>query len=167
MAGISFCSFDHTKSDVLLPQMFEILSTNMNKIAPTGNSYAQDQKIWLSYMEPNLKGKQIILMYVGEVLAGYFQYSMGESTVLIEEIEILPDYQRTLLFYRFLKYMSNIIPENIKYAEAYINKGNANSQRIAQKFGLKIVGENPNGRSFRYRGEFASFKKYFAKSPFI
>ena len=57
--------------------------------------------------------------------------------------------------------MSNIIPENIKYAEAYINKGNANSQRIAQKLGLKIVGENPNGHSFRYRGEVASFKKYF------
>ena len=106
-------------------------------------------------------------MYVGEVLAGYFQYSLNESTVLIEEIEILPDYQRTLLFYRFLKYMSKIIPENIKYAEAYINKGNSNSQRIAQKLGLKIVGENPNGHSFRYRGEFASFKKYFAKSPFI
>lgn len=167
MAEISFCSFDETKSDILLPQMFEILSTNMSKIAPTGNSYEEDKKIWLSYMEPNLKRKQIILMYVGEVLAGYFQYSLNESTVLIEEIEILPDYQRTLLFYRFLKYMSKIIPENIKYAEAYINKGNSNSQRIAQKLGLKIVGENPNGHSFRYRGEFASFKIYFAKSPFI
>ena len=30
MAEISFCSFDQTQSDVLLPQMFEILSTNMN-----------------------------------------------------------------------------------------------------------------------------------------
>ena len=137
MAEISFCSFDETKSDVLLPQMFEILSTNMSKIAPTGNSYEEDKKIWLSYMEPNLKRKQIILMYVGEVLAGYFQYSLGECTVLIE------------------------------HAEAYINKENPNSQRIAQKLGLKIVGENPNGHSFRYRGEFASFKKYFAKSPFI
>ena len=102
MAEISFCSFDETKSDILLPQMFEILSTNMSKIAPTGNSYEEDNKIWLSYMEPNLKRKQIILMYVGEVLAGYFQYSLNESTVLIEEIEILPDYQRTLLFTVFL-----------------------------------------------------------------
>ena len=102
MAEISFCSFDETKSDILLPQMFEILSTNMSKIAPTGNSYEEDKKIWLSYMGPNLKRKQIILMYFGEVLVGYFQYSLNESTVLIEEIEILPDYQRTLLFTVFL-----------------------------------------------------------------
>ena len=72
MAIISFCSFDQTKSDVLLPQMFEILSTNMKKIAPTGNSYEEDKKIWLSYMIPSLKEKQIILMYVDEVLVGYF-----------------------------------------------------------------------------------------------
>ena len=167
MAEISFCSFDETKSDVLLPQMFEILSTNMSKIAPTGNSYEEDKKIWLSYMGPNLKRKQIILMYVGEVLAGYFQYSLCECTMLVEEVEILPAYQRTLLFYRFLKYISRIIPENIKYAEAYINKGNSNSQRIAQKLGLKIVGENPNGHSLRYRGDFSSFKKYLATSPLI
>ncbi len=161
MTEISFCSFDYTKSDVLLPQMFEILATNMSKIAPTGNSYEQDKKIWLSYMESDLKGKQIILMYVGEVLAGYFQYSLQENTALVEEIEISPEFQRTLLFYRFLKYMRTILPKNIQYAEAYINKGNTNSQRIAQKLGFKVVGENPNGHSFRYRGEFASIKKYF------
>ena len=158
MAEISFCSFDQTQSDVLLPQMFEILSTNMNKIAPTGSGYEEDKKIWLSYMIPSLKEKQIILMYVDEVLAGYFQYSTNINTVLIEEIEILPDYQRTLLFYRFLKYISKIIPENIEYAEAYINKSNSNSQRIAQKLGLQIVGENPNGHSLRYRGKLRSAK---------
>ena len=78
--------------------------------------------------------------------------------MLIEEIEILPDYQRTLLFYRFLKYISKIIPKNVEYAEAYINKRNSTSQRIAQKLGLQIVAENPNGHSFRYRGKLRSAK---------
>lgn len=160
MAKISFCNFDSSKAETLLPQMFDILSMNMSKIAPTGNSYEEDRKIWLSYMMPSLKEKQILLMYVGEVLAGYFQYSMDKNTLLIEEIEILAEYQRTLLFYHFLKCMSKIIPENIEYAEAYINKSNYNSQRIAQKLEMQIVGENTNGHSFRYRGKLSSFNKY-------
>ena len=160
MAKVSFCDFDPMESEVLLPQMFHILSTNMGKIAPTGNSYEEDMKIWLSYMtSEQIKETQILLMYVGEALVGYFQYRISENKVLIEEVEIAPEYQRTLLFYRFLKYVSNIIPKNIEYAEAYINKQNTNSQRIAQKLGMRIVGENPNGHSFRYRGELSSFKK--------
>ncbi len=160
MAKVSFCDFDPMKSEVILPQMFHILSTNMDKIAPTGDSYEEDMKIWLSYMmSEQIKEMKILLMYVGETLAGYFQYSINKNIVLLEEVEIVPEYQRTLLFYHFLKYVSNIIPKNIEYAEAYINKHNSNSQRIAQKLGMQIVGENPNGHSFRYRGELSSFKK--------
>ena len=160
MTKVSFCNFDPMKSEVLLPQMFHILSTNMGKVAPTGNSYEEDMKIWLSYMtSEQIKEMQILLMYVGEALVGYFQYSIHKDIILIEEVEIAPEYQRTLLFYRVLKYVSNIIPKNIEYAEAYINKHNSNSQRIARKLGMQIVGENPNGHSFRYRGELSSFKK--------
>ena len=160
MAKALFCNFDPMKSEVLLPQMFHILSTNMGEIAPTGNSCEEDMKIWLSYMtSERIKEMQILLMYVGEALAGYFQYSIHKDSILIEEIEIAPEYQRTLPFYRFLKYIGSVIPENIKYAEAYINKHNPNSQRIAQKLGMQIVGENPSGHSFRYRGELSSFKK--------
>ena len=160
MAKALFCNFDPMKSEVLLPQMFHILSTNMGEIAPTGNSCEEDMKIWLSYMtSERIKEMQILLMYVGEALAGYFQYSIHKDSILIEEIEIAPEYQRTLLFYRFLKYIGSVIPENIKYAEAYINKHNPNSQRIAQKLGMQIVGENPSGHSFRYRGELSFFKK--------
>ena len=160
MAEVLFCKYDPMKAEVLLSKMFYILSMNMGKIAPTGNSYEEDMGIWLSYMtSEEIIEKQILLMYVGEALVGYFQYRISENKVLIEEVEIAPEYQRTLLFYRFLKYVSNIIPKNIEYAEAYINKQNTNSQRIAQKLGMRIVGENPNGHSFRYRGELSSFKK--------
>ena len=162
MAQVSFRDFDPMKSEALLPQMFHILSTNMGKIAPTGNSSEEDMKIWLSYMtSEQIKEKQILLMYVGEALAGYLQYSIHENIVLIEEIEIAPEYQRTVLFYHFLKYVGSILPNHIEYTEAYINKHNSNSQRIAQKLGMRIVGENPNGHSFRYRGELSSFKKLF------
>ena len=76
--------------------VFDILFTNMNEIAPTGNSYEDDRQMWLSSMTSvQRKEKQILLMYVGEILAGYFQYCIERDTMLIEEIEIAPDYQRT------------------------------------------------------------------------
>ena len=72
-------SLDSAKSDVLLPQMFDILATNMSKITPTNNSYEDDKRIWLSYMTPaRIEDCRILLMYVGEVLAGYFQYHIDK-----------------------------------------------------------------------------------------
>ena len=34
--------------DSVLPHLFEILHSNMSKIAPTGNSYEEDYAIWSS-----------------------------------------------------------------------------------------------------------------------
>ena len=161
MSRISFCFFDWAQSEDILPQMFDILFTNMSKIAPTGNSYEDDKQMWLSAITSvQGKEKQILLMYVGEFLAGYFQYRIDRDTMLIEEIEIAPDYQRTVLFYHFLKFIADILPKDIVYVSAYINKRNLNSQQIAEKLGMKIVGENKNGRSWRYQGEWIYFKRY-------
>ena len=161
MSKISFCFFDWARSEDILPQMFDILFTNMSKIAPTGNSYEEDKQMWLSSMTAGQgKEKQILLMYVGEILAGYFQYCIDGDTMMIEEIEIVPDYQRTVLFYHFLKFVADILPKDIVYVSASINKCNSNSQRIAEKLGMKIVGENKSGRSWRYQGEWIRFKRY-------
>ncbi len=159
MGKAMFQLLNRTQAEVILPQMFDILFTNMSRIAPTGGSYAQDQQMWMAYMTSEAgKDQQIILMYVDEVLAGYFQYSIKKDTMLIEEIEIMPEYQRTLLFYRFFKYVSNVIPTDVVYIEAYINKGNKNSMTIAKKLGMQIVGENRTGTSWHYQGESRKFK---------
>ena len=159
MEKIAFRFFDKEQSEYIFPQMFDILATNMSKIAPTGNSYEDDKQMWLSYMTAFQK-KQILLMYVDEKLSGYFQYSIDKDIMQIEEIQIVPNYQRTVLFYCFFKFVANIIPTDVVYVEANINKCNLNSQQIAGKLGMKIVGENKNGRSWHYQGELASFKKY-------
>ena len=161
MSKISFCFFDWAQSEDILPQMFDILFTNMSIIALTGNSYEEDKQMWLSSMTAEQgKEKQILLMYVGEILAGYFQYRIDGNTMMIEEIEIVPDYQRTVLFYHFLKFIADILPKDIVYVNAYINKYTSNSQQIAEKLGMKIVGENKSGRSWRYQGKWIYFKRY-------
>ena len=161
MGRISFKFLDRMRSEDILPQMFDILFTNMNKIAPTGNSYEDDKKTWLSNMiSAQRKEGETLLMYVGETLVGYFQYRIDRDVMLIEEIEILPDYQRTTLFYSFVKFAANIVPPNIVHLEAYVNKSNLNSQGIAEKLGMKIVGENKNGLSWHYQGELTFFNEF-------
>ncbi len=140
--------------------MFDILFTNMNKIAPTGDGYAKDKQEWIAYMTSEAKNnREIILMYADEILSGYFQYSIINDTMLIEEIEITPKFQRTLLFYSFIKYMSGIIPKSVVYIEAYVNKQNENSMTIAKKLGMQIVGENRTGTSWHFQGEIKKYRK--------
>lgn len=138
-----------------LPQVFDILYTNMTALAPSGESYQDDRRMWESYIVPALKAGsvQLLLMFAEENLAGYAQYSLRENTLLMDEVEIKPEYQRTMLFYRFCQYMMGMIPEEICYIESYVNKKNQNSLSIHSKLGLTIVGENRSGSSWRMRGE--------------
>ena len=161
MSRAKFCFLDAKQAEAVLPQMFDILFTNMNKIAPTGNSYDEDKATWLSFMYPSVnKGpQQIILMYADEALAGYFQYSIDGNTLFAEDIEISPDYHRTFLFTLFFRYLMSIMPKNIEYIKANIHKTNLNSQTIAGKLGMQIVGENKNKISWQLIGPVDKFKK--------
>ncbi len=160
MGKTTFQFFNRTQEEVILPQMFDILFTNMNKIAPTGDGYAKDKQEWIAYMTSEAKNnQQIILMYVDEILSGYFQYSIINDTMLIEEIEVTPKFQRTLLFYSFIKYMSSIIPKSVIYIEAYVNKRNENSMVIAKKLGMQIMGENRTETSWHFHGKIKKYHK--------
>lgn len=159
MGKVTFRFLEREQAEAVLPQMFDILYTNMSRIAPTGDSYEDDRRTWTAYMRAAAQsGQRVILMEVDGTLAGYFQYRLEGDTLLVEEIEIVPEYQRTLLFYRFFRYAVNIIPKEIAYVEAYIDKSNANSMTIAQKLGMQVAGENSTGRSWRYRGEAGDFR---------
>lgn len=165
MTEMTFSFFDKNESEKILPEMYDILFTNMNNIAPTGNSYETDKKIWLSFMLPSIEkgNKHIILMYVDKTLAGYFQYNINGDVMMVEDIQIKPEFHRTMLFCGFFKYFINIVPRNVVCIEANIHKNNMNSQTIAKKLGMQIVGENKNKISWHLKGTMDKFKGY-AKS---
>ena len=148
-----------------LPRMFDILYTNMMAISPSDAGYEADRNLWLSYMVPALRdGKtKVVLMLSGEELAGYVQYSFRGETVLVEEMEIRPDYQRGMLFYRCGQYLLAHMPGNIRYMESYVNKQNKNSLAIQKKLGMEIIGENRSGRSWHMQGNVDIIAKRFAR----
>lgn len=165
MSKITFRVLDKSGAGELAPQLFEILYTNMSRIAPTGNDREADQAMWQSYFLPALEQEKIhvVLAYAGETLAGYCQYSTKEDTVLAEEVEIKPEYQRSMVFFRLCQYVLQAVPENVAYLEACVNKHNYHSQSVLQSLGLEKIGENRPGTGWRYRGEIAKAAAHFQR----
>ena len=149
---------DKNLIESLLPGLFKILHSNMSVIAPTNNSFEKDFEIWSENVGPALKkdARKIVLMYCEEKLAGYFQYYINAETnsLMMEEIQIKKEYQGNGLFNAFYKWLIKELPIDIKNVEAYANKKNYKSQSILKYLGLSESGENKNGNSFYYKGDY-------------
>ena len=72
---------------------------------------------------------------------------------MMEEIQLLPEYQGKGVFQKLYKHLAGIVPKNIPYVEAYVHKKNLKSQGILKHLGLDIIGENKSGNSYHYRGD--------------
>ena len=94
MGKYTFVELDKSDTEQILPNLFSILYTNMNRIAPSGCSYSEDEAMWLAYMEQqmHLPYPKVILMYLHDALAGYFQYSVSGNTLMVDEVEIKHEY---------------------------------------------------------------------------
>lgn len=142
-------------SNVILPQLFKILYTNMTDIAPTGCNYEADRDIWLEFVVPRIDKEEVcvLLILVGDCLAGYFQYCFEGDILWAEEVEIKPEFQRTKLFYLFCNYLVSWIPPHIRYIHSYVHRDNKKSVLIHEHLGMVRIGENGRGTSWLYRGD--------------
>ena len=144
---VAFNILSHDKADKVLPSLFRILHSNMGVIAPTGNAYEEDYRIWIEAVSHGLKqdARQIILIYDDAEIIGYFQYHVNLSTFMMEEIQFKKEYQGTGIFRLLYSYLFEMIPQETLYVEAYAHKQNSKSQNILKHLGLQIVGESRNG----------------------
>lgn len=148
---------------VFINEMFEILASNMNVIAPTGNSYDTDFKIWSeSVVSVWREGKRsVILIFCENTLCGFFQYFVNDTTFRMDEIQFKKEYQGCGLFAELYHYLTTIIPVQTKYVDAFSRKENLKSQRILEHLGLSVVGESKNGKSLYFKGEYKTvFERY-------
>lgn len=147
----------------IFPKLFRMLGTNMNAIAPTGNSYEEDYQIWLSNMAPAMQNpkRQIVLMYRKEQLVGYFQYYIHSGVLMMEEIQIDKTCHGTGLFSAFFSWLVRCLPSDTESVEAYAHKKNKKSQGVLEHMGLKQIGESKNGNSYYYQGNYTSLIKKF------
>ena len=154
--------FEHHFKDIpqeQIPRMFDILAGNMRIIAPTGDSYEEDRKIWLADAVPAFE--HVILIFDDDRLVGYFQYRLQDNTLRMDEIQFAKPYQGSGLFKRLYQYLTTIIPQDTQHVAACANKMNQKAQNILEYLGLQRIGENKNGKSFIYNGAYqAILEKY-------
>ncbi len=154
----TFKFLDKSKVCEVLPALFNILYENMEIIAPFGKSYENAKAEWLGKVTPAMKKdkRQIVLMYDGEILAGYAQYYTNDTILMVEEIQLKSKYQRTMLLYEFCKFIKAIVPSEITYIEAYADKRNTNSQKLMEALGMTII--NDDGKYYHFSGVLGTLK---------
>ena len=162
---MEYVFLDKGEKDKWLPQLFELYYENMSVIAPSGIPYEEEKKEWFANVSPALDKapRQVIMCFDEGTLAGYIQYYTREKLLMIEEIQLKTQYQKTMLFYRFCRYLMQQLPEEIEWIEAYAEKRNLNSQKIMLKLGMETVEEACASPFVHLRGSSEIAKKFFGR----
>ena len=165
MMQVVFRYLPKPPSSALLDEIFGILATNMRRIAPTGLTYEEDRAQWMACVPPALTkdARQMVLIYVGGELAGFFQYyvTADHSVFMMEEIQFKEAYRESGLFGELYRFLIPKLPADIVSVEAYADKRNTKSLGVLGHLGLTVIGENKNGISWHLRGDFAVLKEKY------
>lgn len=150
---IRYRQLDRAEFEAAAPQMFSILSRSMQALHPEERLTDGDFEHWLAYQSAHFSEKTFLIAEDGPQTAGYLQYSVRETELLIEEIEIAPAYQiRFGILRGFLRRLAEQLPPQAETVSAYIHRDNLRSAGIAEKLGLCPAGSSASGGSLRYAG---------------
>ena len=165
MTAPAFRFLEKPPAPEILDEIFDILATNMRVIAPTGLTYEEDKAQWMSCVPPALEqeARQMVLIYAGDELAGFFQYyvTADRNVFMMEEIQFKEAYRKSGLFGELYRFLIPKLPADIVYVEAYADKRNTKSLAVLEHLGLTAIGENKNKISWHLRGDFAVLKKKY------
>lgn len=165
MMQVVFRYLPKPPSSALLDEIFGILATNMRVIAPTGLTYEEDRAQWMACVPPALTkdARQMVLIYAGDELVGFFQYyvTADHSVFMMEEIQFKEAYRESGLFGELYRFLIPKLPADIVSVEAYADKRNTKSLGVLGHLGLTVIGENKNGISWHLRGDFAVLKEKY------
>ncbi len=138
---ITWMLLDKSRKEAWLPGLFDLLYENMRSIAPTGFSYEMQKESWICEVSPALDKapRQILMCLCDGKLIGYLQYYTRGDLLVIEEMQVKKEFQRTTLFWYFCKQLLRILPGNITTVEAYADKRNTYSQMLMRKLNMQSV----------------------------
>lgn len=164
---IKFSFLDKSNSEKIMPILFDILFENMSEIAPTGNSYAEDYKIWSENAIPALKRefRQIILIINEDMIIGYFQYYTNNGLLMMEEIQIRKEYQEQGIFRNLYGLIIEHMLYDVSVVEAYANKKNPKSQAILMRLGLSVIDETQN--KYHFKGDYTCLVSWYKNNVII
>lgn len=145
---------DKSEKDNLLPELFDLYYNNMSQIAPSGLCYEAEQIQWPAAVSPALEKapRQILLCRNGNDILGYIQYYTRDDLLMIEELQLRGDYQRSTVFISMVRALIRLLPEGIRYVEAYADIRNHRSIQLMQRLGMELVPEPESSPFVHFRG---------------
>ena len=161
---IAISRLNKKEKDQWLPILFDLLYENMCQIAPNGLNRDQEMEQWLSQVSPALdkEPRQVLMCFADNTLAGFLQYYTRNDLLMVEEVQIAKEYQRTFLFYRLCKHLLASLPEQIRIIEAYADKRNHASIKLMGKLGMMAV-EEDESTFIHMRGSAQAIRTIFTK----
>ena len=162
---IEFKYLNKTEKNTFLPLLFDIFYNNTIELAPSEKSYELQRDEWLSEVSPALdkEPRQVILCYCDGELAGFLMYYVREDMLMIEEVQLKEEFQRTRAFYLLCRHLMRALPENIRTVEAYAHKSNQNSQNLMLALGMECIGEIESLGIVHLRGSAQKIKERFLR----
>ena len=156
-----FTYLNKQEKEYWLPQLFDLLYDNMKTIAPSGKSYEAEKAEWLANVSPALEKapRQVLLCFADGELEGFVQFYTRVELLMVEEVQLRKNYHHSFLFYRICKFLQNSLPMEITLVEAYAEKRNLYSQKLMQKLGMGVIGED--GPFVHLRGQAEPIRKFF------
>ena len=156
-----------TRDEVLLKldNMYNIISSNMNEIAPTGNSNEEDYINFKKYMHIELdnKTKRWIGAFYNNELIGYFLYKINDGVLNLDEIQIKKSHQGDkCTFIKLFKYI--LMDDEIKNdyrVMTYVNDKNIKSKAIVEKLGFEFL--EKKGKGSKYITSYGTLKSNLEK----
>ncbi len=150
------------------PALFGILHSNMSVIAPTGNSYDEDFHAWsdvFGHAFVERIERSMVLIEADGILVGFFAYACKDHTFRMEEIQFSEEYKGKYgLFRRLYDFVTNDLPEDLLYVEAYAHTSNTKSIAVLHTLGLKNIGTTPNGNCFHFKGAYEDYLSWLKHS---
>lgn len=145
----------------MLERLFDLLCENMEAIAPSGLSYEEEKRIWLSQVVPAMEKepRQILLLTDGNGLMGYCQYYISSGILMVEEVQLRRDCRSSSAIVSLVRMLLKQAGK-VTFLEAYADRRNRTSRSLLEKLGMECIGED--GQFLHYRVEMKIIRERFA-----
>ena len=160
----TFVYLDKSQKNEILPALFDIFHANMGAIVPSELPLEDEKNEFVCEISSALEKepRKIILCYCKGELAGFLMYYTNQNLLMIEELQLISKYQKSMLFYRLCAFLIANLPENIEKIESFAHRQNANSLSLQASLGMQLI-ECESPLFYHLRGDAKAIAKRFER----
>lgn len=152
-----------SEKETWLPRLFDLLHENMKTVAPSELPREQEKRVYCANVSRALEKepRQILLCQEDNCLVGFVQYYTRGDLLMVEEVQLRRDYQRGMLLRRIVGYLTQTLPEDIRYVEAYADRRNSRSLLMMKKLGMQLLPGEEESPYVHLRGSAGEIRRAF------